>query len=259
MINVSDAFSASYAQARGKFFAAAVAANLPVSSHAHPLAGRDGEALAMDVVLDGSPDAERLLIISSACHGVEGYCGSGVQVAALHDEAWRQHAREKNVAVLYVHALNPFGFSHVRRATHENVDINRNFHDFSQPLPVNLGYRRIHSLLLPDHWPPGADNEAAIAAFIEKNGASAFQSAVSSGQHEFPDGLFLVAPSRPGATGRFVRCCVSMAARHTSWPGLTFTPVWVPVVWASAFLPARMTRQRMPVPANGGVATVRLR
>ena len=66
MINVSDAFSASYAQARGKFFAAAVAANLPVTSHAHPLAGRDGEALAMDVVLDGSPDAERLLIISSA-------------------------------------------------------------------------------------------------------------------------------------------------------------------------------------------------
>ena len=190
MISVPDAFSASYAQARGKFFAAAVGANLPITSHLHPRAGRDGEALAMDVVLDGSPTAERLLIISSACHGVEGYCGSGVQVFALHDEAWRAKAHDQGVAVLYVHALNPFGFSHVRRTTHENVDLNRNFHDFSQPLPVNKAYRTVHPLLLPERWPPDAENAAAIAGFIEKNGASAFQAAVSGGQQEFPDGLF---------------------------------------------------------------------
>jgi len=190
MISVPEAFSASYAQARGKFFAAAVRANLPITSHLHPRAGRDGEALAMDVVLDGSPSAERLLIISSACHGVEGYCGSGVQVFALHDEAWRTKAHDQGVAVLYVHALNPFGFSHVRRTTHENVDLNRNFHDFSQPLPVNQAYRTVHPLLLPERWPPDAENAAAIAGFIEKHGATAFQAAVSGGQHEFPDGLF---------------------------------------------------------------------
>ncbi len=190
MMNVPEAFSASYAQARGKFFAAAVGANLPVTSHVHPRPGRDGEALAMDVVLDGSPSAERLLIISSACHGAEGYCGSGVQVFALHDEAWRQKAREQGVAVLYVHALNPFGFSHVRRTTHENVDLNRNFHDFSQSLPVNEAYRTLHPLLLPQRWPPDADNAAAIARYVEAKGAGAFQAAVSGGQHEFPDGLF---------------------------------------------------------------------
>jgi len=190
MISVPEAFSASYAQARGKFFAAAVGANLPITSHLHPRAGRDGEALAMDVVLDGSPSAERLLIISSACHGVEGYCGSGVQVFALHDDAWRAKASAQGVAVLYVHALNPFGFSHVRRTTHENVDLNRNFHDFNQPLPVNEAYRTVHPLLLPERWPPDAENAAAIAGFIEKNGATGFQAAVSGGQHEFPDGLF---------------------------------------------------------------------
>ena len=219
MMNVPDAFSSSYAQARGKFFAAAVAANLPVTSHAHPRAGRDGEALAMDVVLDGAPDAERLLIVSSACHGVEGYCGSGVQVAALHDGEWRQHAQAKKVAVLYVHALNPFGFSHVRRATHENVDINRNFHDFGQPLPVNLGYRSIHSLLLPERWPPDADNAAAIAAFIEKNGAGAFQSAVSGGQHEFPDGLFVggIEPTWSNLTIRQVLRDHGRTARKLAW------------------------------------------
>ena len=79
MMNPVDAFSSSYAQARGKLLAAAASANLPVTSHVHPLPGRDGEVLAMDVVLDGAPDAQRLLIVSSACHGVEGYCGSGLE------------------------------------------------------------------------------------------------------------------------------------------------------------------------------------
>jgi hypothetical protein len=68
---------------------------------------------------------------------VEGFCGSGVQVFALHDQEWRDLAHAEGVAVLYIHALNPYGFSHLRRATHENVDLNRNFHDFSLPLPVN--------------------------------------------------------------------------------------------------------------------------
>jgi hypothetical protein len=86
----------------------------------------------MDVVRDGPADADRLLIVSSACHGVEGYCGSGVQVAALADAEWREKARAQGVAVLYIHALNPYGFSHIRRVTQENVDLNRNFHDFSQ-------------------------------------------------------------------------------------------------------------------------------
>lgn len=189
-MNVVESFSASYAQARVKFLEAAAIASLPITSHSHPLAGRDGEALAMDVVLDGAPDASKLLIVSSACHGVEGYCGSGVQVFALHDAEWREKTRAQGVAVLYVHALNPYGFSHVRRTTHENVDLNRNFHDFSQPLPVNEAYRALQPLLLPDRWPPEADNEAAVAQFIEANGMAAFQAAITRGQHEFPEGLF---------------------------------------------------------------------
>ena len=39
-------------------------AGLALTSHAHPLSGRDGEALAMDVGLDGSPDTHKLLSLS---------------------------------------------------------------------------------------------------------------------------------------------------------------------------------------------------
>jgi hypothetical protein len=190
MSAAGQAFSASYQEARDKFLQAAAAAGLPVESLEHPEKGRDGETLAMDVVRDGHPNASRLLILSSACHGVEGYCGSGIQVAALRDAAWRAHAREREVAVLYIHALNPYGFSHIRRVTHENVDLNRNFHDFTRPLPVNEGYRELHPLLLPATWPPSPDNEAAIARFIAAHGEAGFQAAITRGQHEFADGLF---------------------------------------------------------------------
>jgi len=190
MIGIPQAFSPSYARARTQFLEAAATAGLPIESHAHPLKGRDGEDLAMDVVRDGPADAERLLIVSSACHGVEGYCGSGVQVFALHDDEWRARARAANVAVLYIHALNPYGFSHLRRFTHENVDLNRNFQDFSKPLPANDSYREVHPLLLPEQWPPGADNVAAVHQYIATRGEAAWQAAISRGQHEFADGLF---------------------------------------------------------------------
>lgn len=190
MSSVHRAFSTSYAQARLAFMHAAQAASLAVQSHLHPLPGREGESLAMDVVREGPTDAQHLLIISSACHGVEGFCGSGVQVHALCDTAWRQAARDAGVAVLYIHALNPYGFSHLRRVTHENVDLNRNFHNFEQPLPINSAYREVHPLLLPEVWPPDATNTAAVTRFIAERGMPAFQAAVSAGQHEFPDGLF---------------------------------------------------------------------
>ncbi|MDP3620264.1 MAG: M14 family metallopeptidase [Ramlibacter sp.] len=189
-VNARGAFSSSYAQARTRFLEAAAGAGLRVESRVHPERGRDGEELAMDIARDGQADTSNLLVLTSACHGAEGYCGSGVQVAALADAQWREHARSKGVAVLYVHALNPYGFSHISRVTHENIDLNRNFHDFSKPLPGNKAYRDIHSLLLPARWPPSAENEAALQAYIDKVGVAAYQAAISQGQHEFPDGMF---------------------------------------------------------------------
>ncbi|MDP9929897.1 M14 family metallopeptidase [Variovorax paradoxus] len=190
MIGIGEAFSPRYAQARQKFLQACVSAGLTVEPHAHPGKGQGGEELSMDVALDGAANAKRLLIVSSACHGVEGHCGSGVQVFALHDAEWREKAKAQGVAVLYVHALNPHGFSHGRRVTHEGVDLNRNFVDFSKPLPANDAYAKLHPLLLPDTWPPTPDNQAALEKWIGKHGAAAFQAAVSGGQYQFGDGLF---------------------------------------------------------------------
>jgi len=185
-----EVFASSYAAARGKFLDAARAAGLAVQSHPHPLPGRDGEPLALDVALDGAPEAQQLLIVSSACHGIEGYAGSGVQVALLREPGWRAAARAAGVAVLYLHALNPHGFSWGRRTTHENVDLNRNFVDFSRPLPANPAYDELAPLLLPAHWPPGWRQRLAVLRFLLVRGMKRVQAAVSSGQYAHPDGLF---------------------------------------------------------------------
>jgi len=183
-------FAQSYAEARDKFFAGARSCGLGVETHVHPLAGRDGEMLAMDVAREGPADAHSLLIVSSACHGVEGFCGSGVQVALLGDPAWHQAARDAGVAVLYIHGLNPYGFSWWRRTTHENVDLNRNFRDFAAPAPANDRYDELAALIVPATWPPDPANLAAIAAFVAEHGESALQQAITGGQYRHPGGLF---------------------------------------------------------------------
>ncbi len=219
MIGIAEAFSGSYAQARVKFLEAAATAGLKVDSHLHPESGRDGEVLALDVVLDGPANARSLLIVTSACHGVEGYCGSGVQVYALHDAEWRAKAKAQGVAVLYVHALNPYGFSHLRRATHENVDLNRNFQDFSRPLPVNEAYRELQPLLLPEEWPPTEDNAAATGRYITDKGMEAYQAAITRGQHEFAEGLFFggTSPTWSNQTLRKVLRTHASHARRVAW------------------------------------------
>jgi len=222
MMNVNAAFSTSYAQARLQFLEAAAAAGMALRSFEHPLKGRDGEDLAMDIALDGSLDAQSLLIVSSACHGVEGYCGSGVQVFAARDADWLAKSRAAGVAVLYIHALNPHGFSWLRRTTQENVDLNRNFQDFSQPLAQNDAYADLHTLLLPQEWPPTPANQAAIAAYIEANGVARFQSAVSQGQYAFADGMFFggTEPTWSNRTLREVLKTYGGKAKRVAWMDL---------------------------------------
>jgi len=58
-------FAQSYQEARQKFLAAAGAAGLAVTSQRHPLCGRDGEELALDVARDGAMDAPAVLVLSA--------------------------------------------------------------------------------------------------------------------------------------------------------------------------------------------------
>ena len=183
-------FADDYADARARFLSAAAATSAAVVAYDHPLRGPGGERLAMDVAWLGSEDATVALILSSATHGVEGFCGSGCQVMAMR--AGLQRSLPPGMALVLVHAHNPHGFAHLRRVTEDNVDLNRNFVDFSGPLPENPDYAEVHPWLTPADWEGAgrAAADAAIAEYRRTRGTDAFQAAVTKGQHDFPDGLF---------------------------------------------------------------------
>ena len=191
MVDIPGAFGTTYAEARAKFMRAAQARGLAVERHMHPHAvGAEGEALSIDVAQWGSADATSLLVLLSGMHGVEGFAGSGCQVAVLQDDSVASALAQSRAAMLVVHAVNPYGFSHLRRVNEDNVDLNRNFRDFSQAPPPAPGYAAIHSIVVPATWPPSSENNAAIGDYVTRHGVLALQAAVSRGQSDFPDGLF---------------------------------------------------------------------
>jgi len=204
-------FAATYADAREGFLAAARHRGLPVETLVNtPVKGANDEELATDAVLLGAADAPSLLILTSGTHGVEGFCGSGCQRALLDDDDMRRRMDTGRVAALLVHAVNPYGFSHLRRVNEDNVDMNRNFRDFADTRETNPAYAEVHDVLLPAEWPPTDANRAEFAACFKRMGAGPFQAAVSAGQRTRKEGLFY-SGVQPTWSNRTMR---SLVGRH---------------------------------------------
>jgi hypothetical protein len=181
--------AATYQDARLAFVAAAAAAGAATTSWTHPLTGPAGEELAVDVASLGPADADDVVVVVSATHGVEGYCGSALQTAWLQA---LDPAPPPATRVVLVHALNPYGFAWVRRVNEDNVDLNRNFVDWSKPPPEKPDYSSIAELLVPTTW--DADTQASTGAALMdlalRWGPAKIQEAVSGGQYEHPTGVF---------------------------------------------------------------------
>lgn len=191
MIRPDPDFPASFAQARDRFLSVARSRGARIDTFECPAGpGLDGEVLATDVAAFGPADARAVVMTTSATHGVEGYCGSGVQHALLRHGAALDAALAAGLRVVMVHALNPWGFSWQRRVTQENVDLNRNVRDFPVPDGPDVDYDEIHDLLLPASRPIPMRRDPAIAAFLERRGEPHFRFAVGHGQWSRPDGLF---------------------------------------------------------------------
>ena len=150
----------------------------------------DGDELATDVASFGDRAAPGVLVVSCGTHGVEGYAGSGALAAWLGDDALPRALDGGAVRVVLVHAVNPWGFAHDARTDQDNIDVNRNFRDFTVPQPPNDGYRALHPLLVPSTWPPRLVNELRLALRVVLRGHRATQAAIARGQSEFADGLF---------------------------------------------------------------------
>ena len=218
-MSVVDYFSAAYPEARAKFLESCQALGLPLEHHVHPERGREGEELATDVFRIGPADASRVFFTMSATHGVEGFCGSGVQVGALRCGLY--NALPDDLAVVLIHAINPHGFSWLRRVTHENVDLNRNHLDHGAAYPVNEGYDSLRDAICPRQWTEEAQAaaRAKLGAYVEEHGAMALQAAISGGQYSDAEGLFF-GGNAPTWSARTLASVVSRhagSARHVGF------------------------------------------
>ncbi|MGY2933091.1 hypothetical protein ACVWZ6_002693 [Bradyrhizobium sp. GM6.1] len=177
-------FSDSYAEARQKFLSSAPGAK----SYPCSTPGPSGDVLYTDAAWYGPRDARKLLLLISGTHGPEGYCGSASQLLFLR--AGFHEKLPPSTAVLFVHALNCYGFAWDRRVTAEGCDLNRNFIDFSKPEPSNPGYEELHNYIVCEDISDEAEQraDAALDAYKAKHGVHQYQIARSSGQYTRPGG-----------------------------------------------------------------------
>lgn len=199
-----ELFSADYREARSRFLAAARAAGAELRSFSCPVKGPDGQDLFTDTARLGPADARKTLVVMSGTHGIEGFAGSAIQTGLLRRQISAHLSPD--AALLLIHALNPFGFAHLRRVNEDNVDLNRNFLDFAKPLVTNVGYNHLADVIAPTAlgWRAELALNWRIAAYRLRHGQAALQKAVTCGQDTHAQGLFY-SGDRPTWSNRTLR------------------------------------------------------
>ncbi len=185
-------FSVDYYRARARFRQAAQ--NLGWQLESHPVYQDLTQELTIDVACSPSTLNQPTIIVSSGLHGAEGFFGSAAQLAVMANPL------SSAVRWVFVHALNPYGFAHVRRCNEDNIDLNRNFllpgESYSGSPPE---YSNIDAWLNPAHPRSNFDPFwwRAIGSALRR-GVKPLQQTISEGQYEFPQGLMFggKAPSR---------------------------------------------------------------
>ncbi len=181
-----DLFPAHYQAARERWLERLPRSALPCEPVPFPVPGHtpQGGLLSTDCAWFGAPEAERVLVLIAGTHGIEGFAGSAILCQQLD----RLPATlPPELAILCIHALNPWGYAWHRRCDAEGVDLNRNFIDFSQPLPDNPGYRELRPALFEED---GTRRRAALEDFRQRHGQRALEIAISGGQYHDPQGPF---------------------------------------------------------------------
>jgi hypothetical protein len=182
-------FANTYAEARAAMLAACAESGGAVASYRHPLQGPSGEPLFLDAVRFGPAESRRVLFVAAGTHGIEGYCGSGIQVSLVRGGLAAR--LPDDVALVLIHAVNPWGFAWGRRVNEDNVDVNRKLLDHASPYPENPDYDRLDPVLNPSRL-----DDADVAAFItavqrfqEERGMEAVYRSLSGGQYRHARGV----------------------------------------------------------------------
>ncbi|MGZ6452256.1 MAG: M14 family metallopeptidase [Bdellovibrio sp.] len=124
------------------------------------------------VYLPPTKTTEKLFILISGTHGLEGYAGSGIQ--QLFIQEYLNKMDRSNTGILLVHSLNPFGFKYHRRGTESGVNLNRNcsvhpaFFQISNEKSIAYTSKLIPTTVVD------SDTASMLQQMTEQNGAIKF-------------------------------------------------------------------------------------
>ncbi len=190
MIDPTIHFSADYERARRAFLAAAGRRRAQLSSLPIRRRGPRDEELAIDTAYIGPQEAGSLIIVTSGTHGVEGFAGSAIQHRLLTEQL-DGLAPPPTMGILLVHAVNPFGFAHLRRVNENNVDLNRNFLRHPDEHVPNPDYEALFEAINPDSLDEESERarQARLLEFAREHGTRRLQEVLTCGQYTHRRGL----------------------------------------------------------------------
>jgi hypothetical protein len=183
-------FSGSYQEGRQKFLNLCADNRLSVSSYVHPHhKGPDGEKLAMDCVWMGAKDAKKVLFATCGTHGLEASTGASTMAQFLSNGAIQKIPDD--VAVLLVHAVNPYGWAYDQRGNEDGIDLNRNCLDHRQIYPANPIYDDLHTMIKQAEVDKKglASFTKAFHEYGDVHGAAQAVSGITAGQYKYANGM----------------------------------------------------------------------
>jgi hypothetical protein len=142
-----------------------------------------------------SGGGDRLLVLQSGIHGPEGESGAAAQFYFMN--TYLPALRAKGVDVLIIHAMNPWGYKHLRRNDETNTNLNRNFSaDGSDYQFDNDSYRRFRGVFEPQgpvgsvFWGSARGTFGFLGGFIGGGfSGDALNNGLNNGQYAFPEGI----------------------------------------------------------------------
>ena len=182
-----DRLPLTYDECRARFVHVARLLDGGSSSHPIDARGPHGLELTIDAARVGSVGADRVLVVLSGVHGVEGFLGSALQTDLLS----RVEPLPAGMAVVAVHGVNPWGMAWWRRQNESNVDLNRNWQrDRGAPFD-NQAYDELHALACPDSakLPDVGEMLVAAQSLVAERGLVWVRDGITVGQYRHPDGL----------------------------------------------------------------------
>ena len=144
---------------------------------------------------DAEDSPQRLLILSTGLHGVEGFVGAALRELFISE--YLDQLDSATTGLLLVNNLNPWGMKHLRRVNGNNVDLNRNFMENAGEFQTNFNgdYRLFDKTLNPTRplrstWIETAGLLLSVLLNILRFGIKGLRGAVLLGQGSNPQGLY---------------------------------------------------------------------